>query len=150
MIYHSKALTKQDCSRVDEVVHPWNPPVSSVPWRLENPPAIAAIVRGYGGPRPLFVGSWSWSPSEVMLIIPGCTIQLLSYIYILFITYMYMYLLARAHNTNVYVYIYIYMYMYHYVSTYVLYVNWQYIYTYIHVYTWDETWRNIINFIFDG
>ena len=66
------------------------------------------------------------------------------YNYILSITYMYMYLLARAHNTNVYVY------MYHYVSTYVLYVNWLYIYTNIHVYTWDETWRNIINFIFDG
>ena len=148
MIYHSKALTKQDCSRVDEVVHPWNPPVSSVPWRLENPPAIAAIVRGYGGPRPLFVGSWSWSPSEVMLIIPGCTIQLLSYIYIIY--YIYVHVFVGTGTQYKCVRIYIYMYMYHYVSTYVLYVNWQYIYTYIHVYTWDETWRNIINFIFDG
>lgn len=148
MIYHSKALTKQDCSRVDEVVHPWNPPVSSVPWRLENPPAIAAIVRGYGGPRPLFVGSWSWSPSEVMLIIPGCTIQLLSYIYIYYLLHICTCICWHGHTIQMCTYIY--MYMYHYVSTYVLYVNWQYIYTYIHVYTWDETWRNIINFIFDG
>ena len=119
--------------------------ISSV---AENPPAIAVIVRGYGGPRPFFVGSWQFL---VMVAIGShaqntwmhhSTIVIYTYIYIYYLLHLCTCICVGTGTQYKCVRIY--------VSTCVLYVNWLYIYTNIHVYTWDKTWRNIINFIFDG